>query len=253
VFKAIVRQLAFGWLDQHGYDMWYRLEPWERESRKRFWDAEREARQRYEALDDRLKLELPAQLEARYAARPIMGRVHVYDAIAELATVIDPLDPGLGCVSQLTHQLQLATAIEADGHDEKFVLCALLHDIGKLLLKFTDEDPINVEAGGKKRPLAGKPGGGLANCVFRWDHGDFAYLRLKDYVPAEIAWVLRLHSIDLEACEPYMDDQDRGYVRSVYNVFVTYDERKNMYAIPGKRLEDYRPLIERAFPRPIAL
>src|SRR5690349_14906899 len=100
--------------------MWYRLQPWERESRRRFWAAEQAARERYAALDERAKRDLPARLAAKYDRKPILGKVRVYDAVAELATVIDPLDPTLGCVSQLTHQLQMASAIERDGLGEKF-------------------------------------------------------------------------------------------------------------------------------------
>ncbi len=36
-------------------------------------------------------------------------------------------------VSRLEHSLQTATRAEQDGHDEEYVLCALLHDIGDTL------------------------------------------------------------------------------------------------------------------------
>jgi hypothetical protein len=253
VVKSIVKRFAFNWLERRGYDVNHRLEPWEQQSKARFWAHHEAARARYDTLEPQLKVELPAMLEYKYAKRPILGRVRVSDAVAELATVIDPLDPGLGCVSQLTHQLQLAEAIERDGLDETFVTCALVHDLGKLLLKFTDEDPIHVEAGGQKAPIAGTPGGGLASCTFRWDHGDFAYLRLRDYVPDGVAWLLRVHSIDLEACEPYFDARDRAYVEQFFKRFVPYDTRKDMFALPAKRFEDYRSLLDRTFPEPILI
>lgn len=252
MLKSAIVRVAFHWLESRGYDM-ERLEPWERESKRQFWAAEQAARRRYDELDDGYKLELPGILESKYAKKPVLGRVRMYDALAELATVIDPLDPTLGAVSQLTHQLQLANQIERDGLDETFVLCGLIHDLGKILLKCTDEDPMNVEAGGKKAPLTGTPGCGLDACTFRWDHGDFAYLRLKDYVSPEVAWLLRLHSIDVEACEPYMDERDRAYVGRFFSPFVPYDERKNMFAVPNKRLEDYRDLLDRAFPHAILI
>jgi hypothetical protein len=142
--------------------------------------------------------------------------------------------------------------MERDGLDEVLVLSGLIHDLGTILLS-TDEDPINVEAGGKKAPLSGTLGGGLFNCTFRWDHGDFVYLRLKDYVPLELAWLLRHHSMELAACEPYMDERDREYTRRLFVPFAHYDERKNMYGVPAKRLEDYRELVHRAFPDPILI
>jgi hypothetical protein len=240
--------VAFKWLEDHGYDMRFKLEPYQRESKMAFFAAEQAARQRYDTLDEQTKLELPFALNAKYETTPVLGRVRVYDAIAELATIIDPLDPYLGCVSQLTHQLQLVMAMERDGLDEQFILCGLVHDLGKLLIKFGDEDPINVEAAGKKVPLHGKPGDGLLNCTFRWDHGDFAYMRLKDYAAPEVSWLVRHHSIDIAACEPYMDDRDREYVQRLLLPFVHYDNLKDLYALPRKQLEDYRPLVERAFP-----
>jgi hypothetical protein len=60
-------------------------------------------------LEPAVKPGLPALLDAQYASRPILGRVHVSDAVDVLATVIDPLDPDLDCITQLTHQLQCAT------------------------------------------------------------------------------------------------------------------------------------------------
>src|ERR1700723_393265 len=180
MLKATIVKATFNWLEAHGYDMQHRLEPYQRESKQAFFAAGQAAKRRYDALDPEMKLQLPAALEAKYANRTVLGTVPVFDAIAELATIIDPLDPYLGSVSQLTHQLQLVMHMENDGVDETMILCGLVHDLGKLLIKFGDEDPINVEAGGKKVPLGGSPGCGLFNCTFRWDHGDFAYLRLKD-------------------------------------------------------------------------
>jgi hypothetical protein len=227
------------------------LKSYQMRSLRGFYAAEEEAKRRYGALSPQFKLELPAILEAKYAKKLVVGKVRVYDLIAQLATVINPLEPELGCVSQLTHELQLATEMEKDGRDEKLVLCALLHDLGTLLLTLTDEDPMYIEAGGKKAPLSGTPGGGLYGCSFRWDHGDFIYLRMKDHVPPDIAWLLRYHSMELADCEPYMNEQDRNYTRQLFEPFTYYDERKDMYSVPTKRLEDYRALIDRAFPNEI--
>jgi hypothetical protein len=251
--KTVAKRVAFKWLEDHGYDTQHRLTPYQRHSRDAFFAAEQDARRRYAELDPQFKLELPAILEAKYKAKPVLGKRRVYDAIAELATIIDPLDPYLGCISQLTHQLQVATAMEDDGVDEQFLACGLVHDIGKLLVKVTDEDPINVEAGGKKAPLTGYVGGGLLNCSFRWGHGDFAYLRLKDYVPPAIAWILRHHSIDVAACEPYMNDQDREYTQRYLIAFMAYDDRKDMYRLPRRQLEDYRTLLDAMFPHEILI
>jgi hypothetical protein len=253
MLKAAIKRQSAKWLEGRGIDVEHRLQPYQRKSRDDFFAAEQAARQRYEALDAQYKQELPGILEARYKDKPVLGKRRVYDAIAELATVIDPLDPYLGAISQLTHQLQLATDMENDGVDDTLLICGLVHDLGKLLIKVTDEDPMNVEAAGEKVPLTGTLGGGLLNCTFRWDHGDFGYLRLKDYASPEIAWLVRHHSIDVAACEPYMNEQDREYTARYLHRLIHYDHRKDMYAIPKKSLEDYRSLIDSVFPHEILI
>jgi hypothetical protein len=253
MLKAAIIRIAFTWLEEHGYDMRHRMEPYQRESKEAFFAAEQAAKLRYEALDPQAKLALPDALEEKYKDTPVLGKVRVSDAIAELATIIDPLDPFLGCLSQLTHQLQVAAEMEADGVDDTFLVCGLIHDLGKLLIKFGDEDPINVEAGGKKAPLRGTLGAGLLNCTFRWDHGDFAYLRLKDYAPPDVSWLMRHHSIDVVACEPYMNEQDREYTHRLLVPFMKYDDHKDMYALPKKSFDDYRPLIDQMFPDEILI
>jgi hypothetical protein len=252
LLKSMIREVAFDWLSAHGYDTQHPLEPYQLESKRAFFAAEAEARRRYDALESRVKLQLPRMLDEKYRDRPVLGRVHIYEAINELATIIDPLDPYLGALTQLTHQLQLVQIMEDDGLDETMILCGLIHDLGKLLIKYGDEDPIHVEAGGKKAPLSGAPGGGLMKCTFRWDHGDFAYLRLKDHASPEVAWIVRHHSIDPAACEPYMDDYDRQNIDRLIR-FMQYDDHKDMYAVPRKGLAHYRPLLERAFPDPIVI
>lgn len=249
--KDTVKQAAFAYLERRGYDMRPR-EPYQLENVRRFFQAEQEARRRYAELDEQVKRELPFMLESKYELTAVLGKVRVYDAIARLAYVINPLEPELGCVSQLTHHLQLANAMEEDGRDEKLILCALVHDLGTILL-LTDEDPINVEAGGKKVPLTGTPGGGLHQCMFRWDHGDFVYLRLKNHVPKDVAWLLRHHSMDLTRCEPYLDEQDRIYVEELFLPFTHYDDRKDMHFYPRKQLYHYRELLDRAFPEEILI
>lgn len=110
-----------------------------------------------------------------------------------------------------------------------------------------------LEAGGEKVPLRGARGEGLLQCTFRWDHGDFAYLRLKDHVSPEVGWVIRHHSIDIAACEPYMNEQDRALTQRFLIPFVSYDLRKDLYALPLKQLEDYRSLIDATFPEKIPI
>jgi hypothetical protein len=249
MIKDIVRDSVLSYLRGRGYDI-HVPTPSQRANKRRFYESEHRARLRFDELSPEARIARSVALENKYARQAAFGKMRLAEAIRMLSVVINPLEPELGCVSQLTHELQLAGAMESDGMDESLVFSALVHDLGTLLL-LTDEDPINVEAGGKKAPLAGTPGCGLHNCTFRWDHGDFVYLRLKEHVPADIGWLLRNHSMDLDACEPYMDAQDREYTQRLFEPFERYDSQKDMYQLPKWPLEHYEPLLDRFVPHEI--
>jgi hypothetical protein len=86
----------------------------------------------------------------------------------------------------------------------------------------------------------------------QWNHDEFAYSRLKDYLPDGLAWLVRYHSIVREACEPYMDARDRDYAERYLRPFARYDhETKSPLFLPQRRLEDYRHIVERALPATI--
>ena len=70
----------------------------------------------------------------------IIGQLPLTQAMAG-QNVIDQLrllerDHGGFPVSRLEHSLQTATRAEADGRDEEYVLCALIHDIGDTLAPY---------------------------------------------------------------------------------------------------------------------
>ena len=72
-------------------------------------------------------------------------------------------------------------AMEAEGTaTDEWLLVTLVHDLGKVLL-LTGEAP---GASSAEQPVSVcAPGGGLDNCVFQWNHDEFAYSRLKDHLP----------------------------------------------------------------------
>jgi hypothetical protein len=131
------------------------------------------------------------------------------------------------------------------------VLAALVHDLGKVLL-LTDEAPENVVC--MNRPVrVCRPGEGLDNCVFQWNHDEFAYSRLKDHLPDGLAWLVRYHSILPATCEEYMDARDRDYFERYLKPFARYDHgTKSPVYLPQRRLDDYRSIVERALPTFIA-
>lgn len=212
-------------------------------------------RRRAAAIDARHNAqtaETVATLRQKYAA-PVLGRVSPWSLVEQLAQCIDPTDCRLFGASQQLHVLQIIDAMEAEGTaTEDWLLVTLLHDIGKVLL-LTGEAPENVVCMNKPVSVCA-PGGGLENCVFQWNHDEFAYSRLKDYLPDGLAWLVRYHSILPETCERYMDGRDREYRERYLRPFARYDHRtKTPMYLPQRRLEDYRHIVERALPPTIVV
>jgi len=194
--------------------------------------------------------EIVLSLRKKYE-KPIFGKAHVLDLLKLLAQCIDPGDTALLGLSQLTHVLQVIEGMEKDGvEDQDLLIAALVHDLGKLLL-LTDESPENVIC--MNRPIGKYERGiGLNNCYFQWNHDEFIYSRLKDYLPEHIAWLVRYHGILIPESEPYMNEKDRSYLEKYLRIFRKYDtETKSPYQIPKKKIEDYQDLIHLYFPKPV--
>jgi len=189
-------------------------------------------------------------LNAKYQ-EPVFGEIRVWELLQRLAYCIDPTDTRLLNTSQYVHVLQVLEAMEKDDlSDPVWYLAAVVHDLGKLLL-LTPEAPENVVC--LNTPIGEtEPEAGLDNTVMQWNHDEFAYMRLKDYVPDEVAWLIRYHSIDLGKCEPCMDKRDRMYRDKYLLTFRRYDfGSKSPYHFPRPNMEKYRAMIEEAFPDPI--
>lgn len=190
------------------------------------------------------------ELREKYI-EPAFGIVTVWSLVEKLAQCIDPTDVHLCAASQQVHVLQIIEKMEMDGKaTSEMVLAALIHDLGKTLL-LTDELPENIV--GMNEPIGKYSTGiGLDNCIFQWNHDEFAYSRLKDYVSDGLAWLIRYHSIRPRHCEQYMDERDRRYFEEYLLPFAHYDHgTKDIHFLPKTRIEDYRHLIEAAFPEPI--
>lgn len=196
--------------------------------------------------------ETVAALKKKYAQQLAIGRLPVTELLKMLGECYDPSSVALGGVSQLGHSLQVAEGMERDGiRDPDLLIAALVHDLGKLLL-LAGERPENVV--GMRRLIGEFPhGAGWDNCLFNWGHDDFIYLRLKNYLPDHVAWLLRHHSLMYNDMKPYMDDRDRRYYDRYMRVFQQYDDKtKSMVKAPVKRIADYQALIDSYFPEPVA-
>jgi hypothetical protein len=200
-----------------------------------------------EARHNAQTAETVSALQRKYA-EPVLGRVTPWSLVEKLALCIDPTDQRLYGASQLMHVLQIIDAMENEGTaTEEMLLLALVHDLGKVLL-LTGEAPENVVC--MNRPIAtGAPGCGLENVLFQWNHDEFAYSRLKPYLPEDLAWVVRYHSILPSLCEPWMNARDRDHRERLLTPFARYDHlTKSPLNLPQRRIEDYRYLLARALP-----
>jgi hypothetical protein len=182
---------------------------------------------------------------------PLFGEIQTWKLFEMLAHCVDSSDEALYCVSQETHVLQTIEAMEADGMaSEELVLAALTHDIGKVAL-LKGELPANLF--GVNDLLAGAPGCGLDECTLQWSSDDLGWSRLKDWLPAPVAWLVRYHSIVPARCESYLNARDRDFVQRHLGPFQVYDIcSKSPFFKPRRRLEDYRPIAEKYLPVTIA-
>jgi hypothetical protein len=183
----------------------------------------------------------------------VFGKIKVWDAIEKLSIVIDPTDKELYGVSQFIHTIQVLESMENDKiEDEYFIIGAIIHDLGKLLL-LTDEDPANIVC---NNTIIGnyKPESGLDNCIFQWNHDEYAYLKFKDYLPENISWLIRYHSIRLDLNLEIMNDKDRMWYNKYLVPFRKYDKStKSIFNIPNINIKRYQKLIEKYFPNPVYL
>jgi hypothetical protein len=187
----------------------------------------------------------------RKYAKPVLGKVRVWDLIERLGSCVDPTDERLFCASQQVHVLQILEAMETDGTaTADMVLVALIHDLGKVLLTL-GEDPANVVCM-NQAVSEGTDGAGLDHTMLQWNHDEFAYERLRDHVPDDLAWLIRYHSIEVGAVSNMMDARDRERTGRLLLPFAHYDHgTKSPYHLPSVKLAKYRDVIEEAFPRRI--
>jgi len=162
----------------------------------------------------------------------------VWEAIEYLNTLVDDSDPDTE-LSQFEHLLQTAEAARADGQPDWFVLCGLIHDLGKILClygepqwaavgdtfpvgcAFSDEIVYpeffkdNSDSTIDKYQTPGgiyEHGCGLDNVHMSWGHDEYMYNVVKDYLPEPALYIIRFHSFYAwhreGAYQHLMDDKD---------------------------------------------
>jgi predicted HD phosphohydrolase len=130
-------------------------------------------------------------------------------------------------ISRLDHVLQSATRAEADGHDEEFIVCALLHDIGDII--------------------------GTAN------HSQVGAALLRPYVSERNWWIVQHHGLFQGYYyfahydkDPNLRDRfkDHPYYADCVKFCAEYDQNCFDPAYQAKPLEYFEPMVRRVFARP---
>lgn len=191
-------------------------------------------------------------LRDRYK-KAVFGEMSISDALRKLSECVDATDTELYCTNQMIHCLQVAEGMEKDGiKDETLILAALVHDMGKLA-EFGGAKPHLVNC--PNEPVGtNKPGCGLDNTIITWNHDEFAYQRIRDYVPEHVSWLVRYHSLRFDKAEQFMDEKDRKYHDSYLSLFRKYDlGTKSVFHLPEKKVADYEPLLNKYFPQKIVI
>lgn len=176
----------------------------------------------------------------------------VYDAFDFLNQLVDDSDPDTD-LDQLQHLLQTSEAIRRDGHPDWMVLAGLMHDMGKVLCLFGEQqwavvgdtfpvgcaysDKIVYPEFFKHNPDYNNEkyntqlgvyhqNCGLRNVHMSWGHDEYVYHMLKDYLPEPGLYMLRYHSFYSwhreGAYDHLLDDHDREMLKWV-KLFNPYD------------------------------
>ena len=136
-------------------------------------------------------------------------------------------DCGGFAVDRLEHSLQSATLAHRDGMDEEYVVCALLHDIGDILL------PAN--------------------------HAELAAVILKPYVSERNHWMLEHHGVfqgyyffHYLGLDRDMREQFRGHPDFEYTAQFCHQYDQNAFdpAYESMPLEAFEPMLRRVVAQP---
>jgi inositol oxygenase len=220
-------------------------------------------------------------LRRRYAERTL-GRATVLERFDALAGVFDESDGDLVGMSQLGHALQTANAIRRDGRSEAWLVLGLVHDLGKILAqhglpqefvvgdiwplgcafsrnirfaRYLEENPDARDPVYATRCGVYEEGCGLERVTFVYGHDEYLADVLRDHVPDEVRWTIRHHSFQSLA-DDYLhlfDARDLRLREEWMKPFAGYDlYSKDPETASTEHLPEYRELLARWFPRPLA-
>ncbi len=143
-----------------------------------------------------------------------------WEGLDFLNTLVDESDPDVE-LPQISHLLQTAEAIRADGQPDWFVLTGFIHDLGKVLClfgepqwavvgdtfpvgcRFSDKviypeffalNPDDADARYNTECGVYEPGCGLDAVHLSWGHDEYLYHLLKPHLPLPALYMIRYHS-----------------------------------------------------------
>ena len=181
-----------------------------------------------------------------------------WEGLDFLNTLVDESDPDIN-LPQISHLLQTAEAIRADGHPDWFVLTGFIHDLGKVLCLFGEPQwavvgdtfpvgckfsekvvypeffPLNADSSDARYNTeygVYSPGCGLANVHMSWGHDEYLYQLLKDCLPEPALYMIRYHSFYAWHREGQyghlLNDQDRANLAWVrqFNPYDLYSKNE---------------------------
>lgn len=139
---------------------------------------------------------------ARKWSQTLLGKVDVWALLHLLHFTIDHTDGRLMYTSQFIHCLQVYATVKSDPMPERddayrrdMRIAALVHDMGKLLTVFGEEDG-NVDCMNRViDPMEPQLQRGLDGLEVQWNHDEFGFMKLHRYLPSRVTDVLRYHSL----------------------------------------------------------
>jgi inositol oxygenase len=167
----------------------------------------------YQSLDFVLQKKQDYLLPKRHS----MG---IWEAVKLMDTLVDESDPDL-TLPQSYHAYQTAEALRRDGYPRWLILAGFIHDLGKILTfygepqwavvgdtfpvgcAFSDKivfpeyfalNPDVIQSKYQTPEGIYNPGCGFDSLNMSWGHDEYLYHVVKDYLPAEAAYVIRYHS-----------------------------------------------------------
>ena len=167
---------------------------------------------------------------ADWAAIAAAGQAHRGEHVDRILSHLKLLDNDYGGfnIDRLEHSLQTATRAHRDGRDEEYVVCALLHDIGDILLPAS--------------------------------HAELGAAILKPYISEQNHWMLEKHGIFQGyyffhhlGLDRDMRDEWRGHPWFEYTAQFChlYDQNSFDPAYESMPLEAFVPMMRRVMERPV--